>query len=81
MGGNITVLEKEIEMHKEIEANLTSKIMLNQGRKIDVTVGGYGIFASGIGYHERSTFSPTIFLVAFSPVTIETAQVSVNEYT
>ncbi|KAM9479781.1 uncharacterized protein ACWYII_006786 isoform 1-T1 [Salvelinus alpinus] len=30
LGGNITVLEKEIEMHKEIEANLTSEITLNQ---------------------------------------------------
>ncbi|CAB1324571.1 unnamed protein product [Coregonus sp. 'balchen'] len=30
LGGNITVLEKEIGMHKEIEANLTSEIMLNQ---------------------------------------------------
>ncbi|CAB1314157.1 unnamed protein product [Coregonus sp. 'balchen'] len=28
--GNITVLEKEIEMHKEIEENLTSEITLHQ---------------------------------------------------
>ena len=71
---NITVLENEIEKHKEMEANLTDVIKLHKGRKIVVTVAGYGIFASGTGYHERSTLSAMIFLATFSPVTMETAE-------